>query len=457
MKVQFSRVFSLLIIDDDVDFITLLSKRLKHHHFDIHAAPTAQAGFEILKQYKIDVILLDVMLPDCKGDDLIERFKKSYPSTPIIMISGVGSPEAIVKAMQAGASDYIVKPFTEQVVYEKVQRLLSMAQTQTAVNELEQTLHPDFITASQSMQHLMRDVARMAYLEMPVLIRGEVATGKSLLAEIIHSYSSRRKEPLIRLSLLRTPPENIEMELFGVQEGLGALYKGKLEEASEGTLVIEDFGHLNRDLQVKLLRYFQGGEFERVGGHETIQSKARLILTTSRDLEHEVKAGRMRDDLFYRMSTLTLSIPPLRSRVEDIPLLVNHYFNFYCKKMGKTLEPPSDELMSRLMRYDWPGNLRELQYVIERSVLLSKGSQLTSADFNFNLMFDKDMDEDHPIFASLGEVEYRALLKKLEDSGGNISKAAKSLGIGRDTIYRRLRKFNVALRRKRKNEQDETL
>jgi len=449
MTVQFSRTFSILIIDDDNDFVTLLAKRLKHSNFEVQTAPTAKKGFQILKETKVDIILLDVMLPDCKGDELIESFKNAHPSIPIIMISGVGSPEAIVKAMQAGASDYIVKPFNDTVVAEKVQRLLTMTQTQSTVHELEQTLHPDFITASPGMQQLMRDVARVAYLEMPVLIRGEVATGKSMLAEIIHSYSSRRKGPLIRLNFVRTPLENIEMELFGVQEGAGTLYPGKIEEAQEGTLVIEDFGEVSRDLQVKLLRFFQGGEFERVGGHQTVQSNARLIIISTRDLEKEVRAGHLREDLFYRMSTLTLKVPPLRSRIEDIPLLVNHFFNFYCKKAGKILEAPDEEIMSRLMHYDWPGNLRELQYVIERAILVAKGSRLTMADFNFNLMAVKQ-EEEHPVFASLGEMEYRALLNTLENCGGNISKAAKSLGIGRDTIYRRLRKFNVALKRNKK-------
>lgn len=450
MAVQFNRTFSLLIIDDDTDFVTLLAKRLRTVNCEVHIAPTAKKGIAALKNSKIDLILLDVLLPDTKGDDLIKNLKQDYPTIPIIMISGVVAPEVIVKAMQSGASDYIVKPFNDAVVLEKVQRLLTMSQTQSTVHELEQTLHPDFIAVSPVMQQLMRDVARVAYLEMPVLIRGEVATGKSMLADIIQSYSSRRKGPLLRLNLLRTPIENIEMELFGVQEGQGTLYPGKLEEARDGTLLLEDFGEMSRDLQVKLLRFFQGGEFERVGGHETVQSNARIIVTSSRDLEKEVRNGKLREDLFYRMSTLTLKVPPLRDRIDDIVLLVGHFFNFYCKKFGQTLEDPDGEIIHRLCQYDWPGNLRELQYVIERSVLVAKGSRLTMADFNFNPMAPKEAEE-HPVFASLGEMEYRALLNTLENSGGNISKAAKSLGIGRDTIYRRLRKFNVALKRNKKS------
>ncbi len=356
--------------------------------------------------------------------------------------------------MKAGASDYVQKPIEFESLWEKISQLLEMRLERDTEKELV-GLYGNGIVLGKSPQarQLIREISKVANSDATVLLRGDSGTGKSLVAEVIHSHSQRQEKPFVTVNCAAIPETLLESELFGHEKGAftGAIREkiGKFELANTGTIFLDEIGDLTLELQVKILRVLQGREFERVGGLKTIRVDVRVIAATNRPLEKAIHEKRFREDLFYRLNVLPIYIPPLRERKEDIPLLIDYFFEFYCRKYNKKLEPFSPEVLEGLFNYDWPGNIRELQNVIERAIVLGRKPQISPIDFAISASpsFSKvAVDEG---FSSIRQLEHRTLLKALQQTHGNISKAARLLGIGRDTVYRRLKKYKIGLKQER--------
>lgn len=440
----------ILLVDDDPEFVALIGKYLRSKGFDVFAAGTAQECRNVMANVQPNVALIDVKLPDQSGVDLVGEIKAIDEATPVIMISAFGDPKLVVEAMQAGASDYIQKPIDHEELLNKLNVALELREEISIEKELGD--NHAIIGKSARTRQLLRQIGKVAKSDAPVLFRGESGTGKSLVAEIIHGHSPRKDKPFVTINCPAIPEHLLESELFGHEKGsfTGAVKEkiGKFELANGGTVFLDEIGYLPLELQVKILRVLQGHEFERVGGLRTIRVDVRIIAATNRNLEQAIHDGRFREDLFYRLNVLPLNIPPLRERREDIPLLVDHFLSYYSRKENKRFETISETILNRLVEYHWPGNIRELQNVIERAVVLGKGPILRLADFTINPAPSAATapPQEMESITTLKDMEYKALVRALEQSGGNISKTARLLGVGRDTVYRRLRKHKIGLK-----------
>lgn len=453
----------ILLIDDDQDFTSMLGKRLSQKGMEVLAATNASDGLSMLQGHEVDLVLLDVGLPDKSGVDVVQDIKALKSEVPIIMVSASGETRDIVGAMKFGASDYVKKPFSHQDLLDKVENLLQIRRLKSTEQQLddEPEAFNTIIGRSVPTKQLIHEVSKIANSDATVLLRGESGTGKTLIAEVIHRHSGRKDKPFVTVNCAAIPENLLESELFGHVRGsfTGAVKDkiGKFQQADHGTIFLDEIGELPPELQVKILRVLQGREFEKVGGLETIKVDVRVIAATNRNLEDAIREGKFREDLFYRLNVLPIHVPALRERREDIPLLLNHFLNHYGAKAGKHFEPIAESILTRLMNYPWTGNIRELQNVVERAVILGKEPQLEMADFTIKssgLGTEVGNDTEHSgnghrpnHFSSLKDLEHQMLMKALEESGGNISKVAKILGVGRDTVYRRLKKYNIGLRR----------
>ncbi len=441
----------ILIIDDDVHFSSLLATHLRSKGLEVLLAQTGEEGLQVLRKHPdIDLIFLDVMLPDGFGVDQVGALKSICEEVPIMMVSTSGDAKNVVAAMKAGASDYLQKPIQAQEIWSKIHPLLNMHQAQSTEKEIRGS-EAKIIGESLPIRQLIRDISKIACSDASVLMRGESGTGKSLVAEVIHAHSPRRARPFLTINCPAIPENLLESELFGHEKGAftGAIREkpGKFELAEGGTVFLDEIGDLSLEMQVKLLRVIQNHEFERVGGLQTLKADIRIIAATNRNLEEAIQARRFREDLFYRLNVLPLIIPPLRERKEDIPLLAEHFFQYYSRKAGKSFESPSAELLQYLSEYDWPGNIRELQNVLERAVILSPGPSLKFSDFiippRSNPHSGKISDS-----LSLQGMEEKHFIQVLQQSQGNITQASRLLGVSRGAVYRRLHKYKVALKRK---------
>lgn len=439
----------VLIIDDDVDFSAFLSKRLALHGFEVVEAGTAEEGLEKIGLFRPNVALVDVKLPDRSGVELITAVRTLDPDLPVIMVSGFGEPKLVVSAMHAGAVDYVQKPVEDAELLGKIQRALELYRGISVEKEL--STGDAIVGRSAPMQRLIRDISKVANSDAPVLLHGESGTGKTMVAGIIHAHSPRRDRPFVTINCPAIPEHLLESELFGHERGAftGAVREksGKFEAADGGTVFLDEVGELPLELQVKILRVLQNHEFERVGGLKTIRVDVRIIAATNRNLEEAITEHRFREDLYYRLNVLPLYLPALRDRREDIPLLVDHMFRYFCRKANKRFDPLSDDIMTRLTNARWPGNIRELQNVIERAIVLGREPRIVMSDITMSEEGKMEGESGLAEAGSVGELERRSILRAIEESGGNISRAAKMLKIGRDTLYRRMRKHGIGLKK----------
>ncbi len=439
---------SILVIDDDPDFLELIAKHLRARKHAVLTASTAEAGAALVKEREPAIALVDVKLPDMSGVDLVSVLKSIEEELQIIMVSGFGEPKLVVAAMQAGATDYIQKPIEMPELLEKIDGLLELRRDISTERSLEEGV---VIGQSSATKQLIRDISKVAHADAPVLLRGESGTGKSLVAEVIHAHSPRCDRPFVTVTCPAIPESLLESELFGHTKGAftGAVRDkmGKFELADGGTIFLDEIGELPPALQAKLLRVLQNGECERIGSLQTLCVDVRVIAATNRDLERAIEERRFREDLFYRLNVLPIVIPPLRERRKDIEPLARHFLRLFARKADKRLEALSDEIVHKLCAYPWPGNVRELQNVIERAVVIGKEPRLRSEDIIVAPLAGAPAEESREGIASLGDLEQRALIRALEESGGNVSRAARILGVGRDTVYRRLRKYGIEIKR----------
>ncbi|MBI3085776.1 MAG: sigma-54-dependent Fis family transcriptional regulator [candidate division NC10 bacterium] len=440
----------VLSVDDDQAVRQALSRTLEKIGYDVVVAEDGQAGLDRLRQGGIHIVLADLKMPKLSGQELLKAAKAIAPDVEVIVITGHGTVEDAVEAMKEGAYDFITKPFkrvqlekTIRKAAEKQALVLENRVLQARVDELQGA--GQIIGGSPAMLRTLELVNQVAPSTATVLIQGESGTGKELIANALHHGSPRRARPFIKVNCAALPETLLESELFGYERGAftGAVARreGRFELADGGTLFMDEIGDLSLATQAKLLRVLQEGEFDRLGGTRTLKVDVRLVVATHADLARLVQQKRFREDLFYRLNVITIQLPSLRERREDIPLLAQNFLGRFATKNGKTITGFTDEAMDLLQSHAWPGNVRELENVIERAVVLTRGSMISPADLPETLA-GEDQAARHLVISigtPLEEVEDRLIEETLRYARGDKTLAAKLLGIATRTIYRRMK------------------
>ena len=385
--------FRILVVDDEPAQREMVSGFLKKQGFDVSTAESGVKALQLFRQESIDLILTDQKMPNMSGSDLLQAVRAINPETPVILMTAFGSIEAAVSAIQGGATDYLTKPLNLDEVLYRIRQVSDRYRIIAENRELREALQnrhriEGIIGESGQMLEVVSLVRRVAPSEATVLIRGESGTGKELIAKAIHFASPRASGPLIRVNCAALPETLLESELFGHEKGAftGALTsrQGRFELADGGTLFLDEIGDLPLHLQAKLLRVLQEREYEKVGSSRSVHVNVRILAASHRPLEALIKAGQLREDLYYRLNVVTILIPPLRERRADLSLLIDHFLRLFAEKNDKTIRGLTHEARDVLLRYDYPGNVRELENIVERAVVLTRddviGSQRSTLD-----------------------------------------------------------------------------
>jgi DNA-binding NtrC family response regulator len=442
-----------LIVDDDEPLRQALTRRFQRHGLAVIAAADAEEALAKAVHNRLDVALLDLHMPGLSGIELLARLKERQPELEAIMLTAHGSMETAVEAMKKGAYDYLTKPFHlpdlevhVQKAFEKVQLVRRGRQW---VGQLQyESSRYRLVGSSPGMHRVVRLIEKVAPTDATVLVRGASGTGKELVARALHANSPRRDRPLVTINCAALQESLLESELFGHEKGAftGAVQAkpGLVEVAEGGTLFIDEVAEMAPGLQAKLLRVLEDGHYRRVGGTQELHTDARVIAATNRPLEEEMTSGRFREDLYYRLNVLTVDLPPLRERREDIPELVEHFLT--SRKIGPTRYQIEPEALAALTRYDWPGNVRELANVIERAQILAEGHLITADDLPDNLAESRPAEAGAAAAGDprhLREVERRHVQAVLREVESNKVRAARALGISRRALYRLISKYRL--------------
>ncbi len=448
---------SLLLVDDDQDYRSIVARRFTRRGHDVAHTGSPIEALSWVERQPYDVVIVDVSMPEMNGVQVLEHIKQQSPETQVIMLTGQGTLETAVRAMKLGAYDYLTKPCELAELELHVQRAAEKARLSRENRNLkvairQQTPNVQLIGQSPALRQVWHLIERVAPTNNAVLIQGESGTGKELVARTIHQCSPRADHPLIAINCAAFQDTLLESELFGHEKGAftsaQAAKPGLFEVAHEGTLFIDEVGELSAALQAKLLRVLEDGRIRRVGAVKEIKTDVRIIAATNRDLAKEVAEKRFRDDLYYRLNVVTIHVPPLRERKEDIPLFIDHF-------LAKSQEGPnrvSDAAMAALLNYSWPGNVRELANVIARAKILAEGTQIDCCDLPDQLTKGNSSDEAATVQATtppaipsnrLEQHERELIQTTLQQHHGNKVHAAKSLGISRRKLYRLLEKHGL--------------
>lgn len=441
----------VLIIDDEVKLRSLLARLLQLENYEVSEAGDCQAGLKQLAQQDFPVVLCDVKLPDGNGVELTAEIKQKYPQTEVILLTAYGNIPDGIRAIKNGAFDYLVKGDDNNRIItllaqasEKARQARVQSAAKTTSNE-----SVDFaaiIGHSPAIAQAINLARKVAPTNASILLTGETGTGKDVFARAIHEASMRKGKPFVALNSAAFSREIIESELFGHKAGAftGAIKdkKGLLEEAHEGTLFLDEIGEMPLDLQSKLLRVLENGEFLKVGQTKTQRVDVRIIAATNRNLEQESNSGQFRQDLYYRLATFSIHLPSLNERPGDIPLLVQHFIQQFSQKLNKSIRNSSPEFTTALQQHHWRGNIRELRNIIERACILSESSQLEkdALPWDFN---QTPSDDTHAKLLSLRDLEKRHIARMLEHTQGNKTHAAELLGIGLTTLYAKIKEYQL--------------
>ncbi len=445
-------VFRLLIVDNEEKMCRLLKTYLERKELEIATALSGEEALEKFAKEPFDVVVTDLKMPGKSGLDVLDAIKKKSPETDVLLMTAYATAQTAVEAMKRGAYDYLIKPFDFEELRLKIDHILRQKRLQVENRGLKEQLRSqdsfeNIVGVSKAMRAVFHLVEKVAATNTTVLIRGESGTGKELIAQAIHQKSLHPDAPFVAVNCAAIPENLLESELFGYEKGAftGADRRkpGRFELAANGTIFLDEIGDLSPALQAKLLRVLQNKTFERLGGTEPIQARARVVAATNRDLEEAVRAGDFREDLYYRINVFPIFLPPLRERKEDIPPLVR----FFLKKLGKSNLKIDPLFLQKLEAYTWPGNVRELENVIERAVILSDGKTLSPEELPPHLQStapSKARPLDIPEAAlELEEVEKSLIRKALEKSAGNKTHAAQLLGITRRKLYSMMERFGI--------------
>ncbi len=445
---------AILIVDDEKSTRDGLARALQRA-YRVHLAEDGAKALDVLNRHDIDVVLSDLRMPGMDGLTLIQRALTRTPQPICILLTAYGSVENAVEAMKRGAYDYLTKPVNLDELDLLLQRALRSRDVEQENVQLREQLDERFglerfIGKSPALEEVLDMIRQVAPSRANVLIQGETGTGKELVAQALHRLSPRSKGKLVTVHCAALPPTLLESELFGHEKGAftGATERraGRFEWADGGSVFLDEIGEIEPQVQVKILRVLEQRQFERIGGRETLEVDVRLIAATNRDLQAEVAAGRFREDLYYRLNVVTITLPPLRERREDVPLLAQSFLQEFAEENGKALEGFTTDCMQALMGYDWPGNIRELRNAVERMVVLARQPRLTVRDLPATIRQSEPVPGGQlPLMGdlSLEEAEKQLILQALEANGGNRTKAAEQLKISRRTLHRKLNEYGL--------------
>jgi DNA-binding NtrC family response regulator len=446
---------NILIVDDEESFRTHLMRLFVRRGYAVAGAANGPEALALTEQRQFDIVLLDIVLPGLDGVEVLRTLKERAPETQVIMMTGNATVGNAIASMKLGAYDYLTKPFDFEELFILIERaceLSALRQESKALHlELDQQRKFDeFVGSDGKTRAALALVEKVAPTDSTVLITGETGTGKELIAKAIHRKSSRHNKPFIVVNCSAMQETLLESEMFGYERGAftGAVKNksGLIEVANNGTLFLDEVGDLQPNLQIKLLRFFENGEFRPVGSTRSLHADVRIIAATNRDLKKLMQEGKFREDLFYRLNVIQIQLPPLRDKPGDIPELVEYFLKKTCCRMGKCVKSIEPEALDLLCHYQWPGNVRELENVIERAVILASSDRITVDDLPADLAQLYGVPSDSQLLDnSLAAVEREQILKVLRETGGNKARAAAILGITKKTLYSKLRTYGISL------------
>ncbi|HXA56764.1 MAG TPA: sigma-54 dependent transcriptional regulator [Candidatus Acidoferrum sp.] len=446
----------ILVVEDEAKLRRLIELQLAEEGFVASSAPDAETGLRMLGKQQFDLVVTDFKLPGMTGLEFLNAAKNINANLPVIVMTAYGTVESAVDAMKAGASDYVLKPFSLAELILVIRKELATHQLREENRSLREALgrryeYSNIVARSDKMQAVLGLVERVAPSNSTVLIGGESGVGKDLIARAIHEHSQRSAGPFVKINSTAIPETLLESELFGYEKGAfsGAATSkpGKFELADKGTLFLDEIGDVPGAIQVKLLRVLQEREFERLGGTKTLKVDVRLIAATNRDLRAALEEGTFREDLYYRLNVVAIDIPPLREHKDDIPVLANFFLEKFARESGKDLKGITPAAMKILIDHHWPGNVRELQNVIERAVTLSAGTTLDVDDIHLDKPRQRQASDTAsatlPEGMTLEQFEQEMIREALRAAGGNKSQAARALGLSRNALRYRLSQMGV--------------
>ncbi len=445
----------VLIVDDEVNILKSLKELLEDYNLDVITLSEPTKLFNVLNTEDIDVILLDLLMPEVNGIDVLREVRKQFPLVPVIIISGHGTIQSTVECIKIGAFDFLEKPISIEALISSVTNALRLRELEIEKNEYWSEYK--LIGVSKSIKDILNTIENLSYNDATVLITGENGVGKEVVARLIHQKSNRKQGPFVDVNCAAIPETLIEAELFGYERGAftGAITskKGKFEAANNGTLFLDEIGDMPLNLQSKLLRVLQEKAIQRLGSNKNIPVNIRLICSTNKDIAKMVKEGIFREDLYYRINVIPIHIPPLRDRKEDIPELIKYYIKEFSKKYGKKFEQIEDKAIDKLVEYKWPGNVRELKNIVERLVIMSNSKVITLEDMvryipeiidnqdrNNN---SEEINWDLPYKEAKQYFEKIYFTRKLAKVNNNISKLSQETGLDRTYIYKKLENLGI--------------
>ena len=458
---------SILVIDDEESIRWVFKKGLEKKGYTVHTSENGKNALSMLSKNRYLIIFLDIFLPDENGLKLLENIKKQEKEITVVIMTAQGTMKNAIEAMQRGAFDYVTKPFDMDEIYLLIEKVENLKNLERRVYTLEEELKTKYdvgeiVGKSQKMQKVFKTIGKAASSDLTVLITGESGTGKELVARALHKASNRANGPFVAVNCAAIPRELLESELFGYEKGAftGATESraGKFEQADGGTIFLDEIGDMDISLQAKILRVIQEREFYRVGGKAQIKVDVRIISATNQDLETAVKEKMFREDLFHRLNVITIPLPSLRERREDIPLLSDYFLKRFSSELGSSVRHIADDAMHILKNYDWKGNVRELENVIQRAIVMSGGDSITPEYLPISQSAGRDFVSMHEIIKDkvnnytkkgglynevIGETEKELLLSVLKKTEWNQVKAAEILGINRNTLSRKMKELDI--------------
>lgn len=455
----------ILVVDDDKAVRVAVQVNLRKAGYDVQLARNPDDALKVLQETPHDLVLTDVQMPGGTGLELLARVRERHPDVQVVVMTGYGSVRDAVAALKGGAADYLIKPVERDELLVVVEKALEHAALRAELRQLRQEVRDRYgfdnlIGTTQAMIRLYEDVQAVADSTATVLLQGPTGTGKELLAHAIHYRSQRADKPFVRVNCAAIPETLLESELFGHERGAfsGAVrqHRGKFEQADGGTILLDEIGEIDPSVQVKLLRVLENGELQRVGGSETLRVDVRVIAATNKDLRAEARARRFREDLYYRLNVVRLDVPSLAERRADIPLLVAHFVRSYAERNGRPVPTVPRAVVERLMDYDWPGNVRQLEHTVERAVILSRGDVLDIPLPEDELRHEHDEDERGPMDLlpspgvslqdHLAEYERQVIIAALKASEGVQARAARRLELSRSNLNYRIHRLGIRVK-----------
>lgn len=447
--------FTVLIIDDEENIRNGLAANFELEDYEVKTAANGKDGLDLVAKGDIDLVITDLRMDGISGEEVVKRVTTETPGIPVIVLTGHGSIDAAVEAMKSGAYDFLTKPLNLNQLNLIVKRALENRELSLQHKLLKEEIESSacleqMIGRSAEMQKVFSMIKKVAPAKASVLITGESGVGKELVANAIHNLSGRKDKAFIKVHCAALSESLLESELFGHEKGAytgaDSMQKGRFELAHGGTIFLDEIGEINQNVQIKILRVLQEKTFERVGGEKSISVDVRIVAATNKNLEEEVKAGRFREDLYYRLNVVHLKVPSLKERKDDLPLLIDSFIKKFAAENEKEIIGIDSKAKAALLKYDWPGNIRQLQNCIESSVVMSNGKQIKLEDLPLSVSEYTGQEAiSIPMGISLEDAEKIIIMQNLSANKGNKSKTADILGIGRKTLHRKLNEYGLEL------------